>query len=485
MVDGIEDYALFMLSPEGTILTWNTGAQRLKGYKAAEIVGRHFSCFYLPEDRDQGHPQAELKIANSKGRYAEEGWRVRKDGSRFMANVVITPVLDGDGSLLGFAKATRDVTEARQLDRSNREQAKILDLVNDSIFVRDLDGTIVYWNQGAERLYGWSKSEAVGQISHNLLTTHFPYALEVMMSELLRDGQWHGELEHICRDGSHVTVASRWSLQPADIDSPPRLIETNHDITRRKQMEQALHEQNRELQRAAHAKDQFLARMSHELRTPLNAIIGFSELLADGLPGAINAEQRDYLDDILSSARHLLQLINDILDLSKVQSGKMRLHPERFQLEALVDEVCNAMQPLAARKNIELTRHVAPEVEEVTLDPQRVRQILYNLLSNAVKFTNEGGSVSVHADPDGAGQLVMRVRDTGIGIQPENLGRLFREFEQLNDGAGRRYGGTGLGLALTRNLAEMHGGSIRAESTFGAGSTFVVTLPVNMPLAAA
>jgi signal transduction histidine kinase len=245
-------------------------------------------------------------------------------------------------------------------------------------------------------------------------------------------------------------------------------------------MEHTLRDQNSELHRAAHAKDQFLARMSHELRTPLNGIIGFSELLIDGLPGEINAEQREYLDDILSSGRHLLQLINDILDLAKVQSGKMRLHPQRFQLSAVVDEVCSVMRPLALKKSISLTGRVSPPLQDVTLDPQRVKQILYNLISNAVKFTDDSGTVSVEADVANAAEIVVRVSDSGIGIEPENLSRLFREFEQLEDGVNRRYGGTGLGLALTQKLVEMHGGRITAESTPGKGSTFVVMLPTHL-----
>jgi PAS domain S-box-containing protein len=234
VVDGIKDYALFMLSPDGNVLSWNTGAQRLKGYTAAEILGHHFSCFYTPEDQACGHAQDELRIAAADGRYEEEGWRVRKDGSRFLANVVITAVRDSDNTLRGFAKATRDVTEARSLDRANREQAGILDLANDTIFVRDLDGRIIYWNRGAERLYGWNKQEAVGQITHTLLKTRFPKPLEDMMSDLLHDGQWQGELQHTRRDGAQLTVASRWTLQPAGVDAPQRIIEMNHDITLRK-----------------------------------------------------------------------------------------------------------------------------------------------------------------------------------------------------------------------------------------------------------
>jgi PAS domain S-box-containing protein len=479
ILDGVEDYALFMLGPDGTILSWNSGAERLKGYAADEIIGRHFSCFFTPAARTSAHPDNELRIAAQAGRYHEEGWRVRKDGSQFLADVVLTAVRDRTGALRGFAKATRDITAARNRDKAIQEQAHILDLASDTIVVRDLDDRIIYWNRGAQHLYGYTKQEAIGEVTHQLLKTGFPQPPQTIMARLMQEGHWEGELTHVRRDGSLLSVASRWTVQKASADSPARIIEMNHDITESKRMELELREKNAELQRAAHAKDDFLAKMSHELRTPLNGIIGFSELLVDGLPGAINPEQAEYLTDILGSAHHLLQLINDILDLSKVEAGKMPLHPQVFSMPRVVEQICTVIRPLAQRKCIQLSSNLAPELDEIELDQQRFKQILFNLLSNAVKFTNDGGSVVIAATPLGRERFALSVRDTGIGIEPQNLQRLFEEFEQLDAGTTRRYEGTGLGLALTRNLVQMQGGSIRAESEFGKGATFTVTLPLR------
>jgi signal transduction histidine kinase len=244
------------------------------------------------------------------------------------------------------------------------------------------------------------------------------------------------------------------------------------DVTERKNVE-------RKLQEASRLKSEFLANMSHELRTPLNGIIGFSELLVDEKAGALNARQKEYLGDVLSSGRHLLQLINDILDLSKVEAGQMRLARERFAPGKALAEVCAIVAPLARSKGVTIRQRMPATFEAVNLDPQRFKQMLYNLVSNAVKFSHDGGEVEIEIQESAAGMLALRVRDHGIGIRREDQDKLFVEFRQLDAGATRRYEGTGLGLALTRKLAQMHGGRISLESEFGHGSTFILELPLR------
>jgi PAS domain S-box-containing protein len=229
---------------------------------------------------------------------------------------------------------------------------------------------------------------------------------------------------------------------------------------------------------AGRAKSDFLASMSHELRTPLNGIIGFAEFMIDGRPGPLNDKQKEYLGDVLASGRHLLQLINDLLDLSKVESGKMPLFPEAFRIAEAIEEVCAVMKPLAQPKNIAITTTIEPPLDVVTLDEQKIKQVLYNLLSNAVKFAGDGGQVQISAAIRDASRLVLSVSDNGIGIKAEDMARLFTDFEQLDAGIARRHTGTGLGLALTRRLVELHGGAINVESDFGNGSTFTVVLPL-------
>jgi CheY-like chemotaxis protein len=217
--------------------------------------------------------------------------------------------------------------------------------------------------------------------------------------------------------------------------------------------------------------------MSHELRTPLNAIIGFAELMHKGKVGPISTDHQEYLGDILISSRHLLQLVNDLLDLAKVESGKMDFRTQPVNLEKLVGEVRDIVRGLASSRRLRFETHIDPDVVTVTVDPSRLKQVLYNYLSNAIKFTPEGGTVTIRIRPEGPDLFRLDVEDTGIGISPENFGKLFVEFQQLDAGAGKRYQGTGLGLALTKRIIEAHGGRVDVRSIVGGGSTFSAILP--------
>jgi len=479
LLNSIQDHALFMVDPEGIVLSWTSGAERLKGYRSEEVIGRHFSCFYTPEDIARGHPTFELAEATRHGKYEEEGWRIRKDGSRFFAHVLISAMRDQHGALVGFSKLTRDVSATRELNAALRAQAKILDLANDTIFVRGPEDRISYWNQAAQRVYGWSAAEAQGRATHELLHTRFPGPLPEILAQLHQTGRWEGELTHTRRDGSQIHVESRWTIMTDDDGLYGGVIEVNHDITERERLAEELKSTNRDLERALATKDGFLAMMSHELRTPLNGIIGFSELLHRGRPGPLNEKQREFLGDILESGRHLLALINDILDLSKVNAGKLDLHISRFAVADSIRSVCAAIQPLVDKKQVSVTQILHSAPASVRLDEIRFRQVIWNLLSNAVKFTESGGRIDIEVCPVGDGRFKVIVRDSGIGIAPENMHRLFKTFEQLDDSIARRYEGTGLGLSLTRRLVEMQGGSIAASSQKGIGSVFTVELPLR------
>jgi signal transduction histidine kinase len=237
-------------------------------------------------------------------------------------------------------------------------------------------------------------------------------------------------------------------------------------------------------------KSEFLANMSHELRTPLNGIIGFSELLIDEKVGTLNDVQKEFINHSLNGGRHLLRLINDILDLSKIEAGKVELSPETFPLTATLQEVYAAVSLMALRKGISLECHVAPSLSDVTLDRQKFKQILFNLLSNAIKFTDDGGAVSVAIESQGANVLNIQVRDSGVGIKPEDISKLFIEFNRIDSPMARRHEGTGLGLSLTKKLVELQRGSIAVASDWGKGSVFTVLLPFgggtasNMPAGA-
>jgi len=369
MVEAVKDYAIFMLDPQGTVVSWNTGAQRIKRYTAEEIIGKHFSIFYPPEERDTKPAQA-LESVKTTGKFEEEGWRIRQDGSPFWANVLITAVRNPAGELVGFSKVTRDLTEPKRVEDQLRAiQEK---------YVQELE---------------------------------------------LR---------------------------------------------------------NRETEQANQLKTEFLANMSHELRSPLHTIIGFSELLAEETEKLLSDKQKRFLGHIHEDSLHLLDLINDLLDLSKIEAGRLELRCEPLQVRPVVEEALLSISPRAMEKSLELRANISNSVC-ISADGLRFKQILHNLLSNAVKFTPAGGTISVETiTSDGWAEI--SVSDTGIGISPAQRQAVFDKFYQVKASSNGGSAGTGLGLAITKRLVEEHGGSIWIVSDLGKGSSFRFTMPLDPSL---
>ena len=358
LVESVRDYAIFALDATGRVVSWNRGAERLKGYTRDEIVGRHFSTFYPQDALDAGKPAWELEVATRDGRVEDEGWRIRKDGTRFWANVVITALRDRTGRLVGFAKVTRDLTERREAETRALEAAR----------------------------------------------------------------------------------------RVADAEAANR------------------------------TKSEFLAAMSHELRTPLNAIGGYADLIAMGLRGPVTEEQIADLEKIQRSQRHLLSIINDLLNFSRIEAGQVEYERVRVSLAESVATVTTFLVPQALDKEIELSVPPCPERLTALADRVKVEQVLLNLCSNAVKFTGPGGRVEVRCEARGA-QVAVVVADTGVGIPPEQRDRVFEPFVQLGRGLTTQHEGTGLGLAISRDLARAMGGDLTLESEPGVGSVFTLLLP--------
>jgi len=495
LVDSVKDYAIFMLDPDGRVLTWNAGAELIKGYSASEIIGEHFSRFYPPEARD--FPAYELKVAAAEGRFEDEGWRVRKDGSRFWANVVITALYGSDKALVGFAKVTRDLTDRRESEeqlRHSEERFRLLvEGVNDyAIFMLDVNGNVATWNSGAARIKGYRAEEIVGQhfrkfYPEDALESGWPeHELKVAAAE----GRFVDEGWRVRKDGSrfwaHVTIT-------ALRDDTGRLrgfAKLTRDLTERKRTE-ALEasgaeretmleaERNARLlaQRTARIKDEFLATLSHELRTPLNAILGWTQLLRSR--GAVEPVDFSRAMEIIErNARAQVRLIDDLLDLSRIMSGRFRLDVQQVSLLEIVRGALDSIEPTAQTKGVRLESVLDPKSVIVSGDPARLQQVFWNLLSNAVKFTPKGGRIQVLLQRVNS-HIEFSVSDTGIGIPAAFLPHVFERFSQKDSSTHREYGGLGLGLAICKQLVDLHGGSIQAKSMGeGHGATFVVTLPL-------
>ncbi len=375
-----------------------------------------------------------------------------------------------------FKKMTRDL----QKTTVSRDYVdNIIRSMFGTLVVATPEGRIQTVNQAACDLLGYRAEELVGQPVYILFADKNISSEGSLYKELSGKGSIANiEKTYLAKDGRKIPMLFSGSTMHDSSGRILGIVCVAQDITERKMAEEIRFE-NVRLSHASKAKSEFLANMSHELRTPLNSIIGFTELMKQKVIGELNDKQEHYMDNVLSSSNHLLRLINDILDLSKVESGKIELTIEKLNISDIIDESLLLMKENANKHNIILKKESDTALEFIYADRLRLKQVLFNLLSNAVKFSKpEGGKVTVTANKQGD-MVKISVSDTGIGIKEENLEKLFKEFEQIDSGISRKYGGTGLGLAITKKLVELHGGKISAESTYGEGSTFSFTIPIG------
>ncbi len=495
LVESVKDYAIYMLDPDGRIASWNEGARRLKGYEAAEIFGQHYSRFFTAEDRASAMPEAELEHARIEGRFEATGWRVRKDGSRFWANVVVTRVNDTRGTLVGFAKVTRDLTEKKAvedaLERSERRFRLMISNVRDyAIFMLDPDCRIASWNEGARRLKGYEANEILGRHFSAFYPPEDVAAgkCEREIATVLADGRVEDEGWRVRKDGSRFwanVVITRVN------DSNGELIgftKVTRDLTERRRAEEALRaaneglevrvaERTRELERALNVRDEFVSIASHELKTPLTGLklqlqMGKRNLTAAAPPST--EQVAEMLQRCLRQAGALEDLIEDLLDVSRIQTGRFELQFSDVSVAALVEDVAARFAPQLTASHTPLELQLDRSLR-AKWDQRRIGQVLANLLSNAIKYAPRAPIRITAAGADG--RVRIEVADQGPGIPAEKHATIFDRFERA--GAPTHVAGLGLGLFIARRIVDAHRGTVRVDSEPGKGARFIVQLPLN------
>ncbi|MBB5457243.1 PAS domain S-box protein [Paraburkholderia sp. Cpub6] len=475
LVQAISDYAIFLLDAKGNIVSWNVGAQKLKGYAQSEIVGQHFSRFYTEEAVARGWPTYELEQAALTGRFEDEGWRVRKDGTTFWANVVITAIRNEKGEVTGFAKITRDLTAQREyleaLRQSEERFRLLVDSVKDyAIFMLDPQGFVVSWNSGAARIKGYTHDEIVGRHFSQFYVPEEAAAgkpaRELAIARQI--GTVEDEGWRMRKDGSTF-----WAnvIITAVYDESRRLrgfAKVTRDLTERRRRE--------ELERSGERMREFLATLAHELRNPLAPVrnaIGTMQMETDLSP--VVARARDLID---RQVTHLTRLVDDLLDIGRIMSDKVELRIARVDLAELVTRAIEAARPFTDSREQRVVAHVPDAPVMIRGDMTRLVQVLQNLLHNASKFSPNGSAIELQGRVDFR-MAVLEVRDPGCGIPVRSLDKIFELFAQEKEGQSFGEGGLGIGLTLCKSLVEMHGGSIVASSEgLGLGSTFTLSLPL-------
>lgn len=491
MVENVRDYAIFMLNETGHIMTWNEGAKRINGYNSTEIIGKHFSTFYTAEDLESKKPERELKIAVQTGKYEEEGWRVRKDGSVFWSSVVITALFNDQNKHIGFSKVTRDLTDRKKNEEALRQSEEryraLVEQVTDyEICMLDEKGRIISWNEGARKIKGYTTEEIIGKYftifypQEDILNGKPAYELEVARQE----GKYEEEGWRLRKDGSRFWASV---VITAVYNSEGFLLgysKVTRDLTEKKEAEKALRESseryrriadelritNDELSAANQELEQFTSIVSHDLQEPVRTIKSFLQLIEMKLnDGQIN-DLKTYIGKSINAANRMRELIQNLLQYS--QLGKVEVVKEKVNVKELLSEATQNLKTAIEKSKAKIT--INTDVDAIEGDRVQLVQLIQNLLSNALKFTNEDHpQIKIESFREN-GHVKFAVSDNGIGIAQNDLNKIFEIFRRLN--TKREYPGTGIGLAICKKIVDRHGGRIWPESTPGAGTTFYFTL---------
>ncbi len=475
LVEAVSDYAIFLLDPHGIVSSWNKGARHITGYTADEIIGHYFSRFYPEESIELGWPEHELQVAKLEGRFEDEGWRIRKDGSRYWSNVIITALYDDDGLLWGYSKITRDLTERRLYEESLRQSEErfrlLVEGVRDcAIFLLSPQGIVSSWNAGAEQIKGYKASDIIGQhfsrfYPREKIEQRWPeHELEIARA----DGRYEEEGWRIRKDGSRFWASvSITALHDPDGELYG-FAKVTRDLSERKRIEA--------LELAEQRMNEFLAMLSHELRNPLAPMRSALSVMQMAKPE--DPAQKRSREVIERQVNHITRLVDDLLDVSRVTAGAIKLVREPVDIAEVVARAVETSQPLIEARGHHFEQSLPDAKIMVKGDLVRLTQVLINLLNNAAQYTSEGGEIKLSVTT-AADLVIIRVRDNGEGIPPELLPEVFSLFTQGERALDRAQGGLGIGLTLARQLIEMQGGSINVSSDgTDQGSEFVIRLPL-------
>ena len=476
LVEQTKDYALFVLDPSGRIMTWGAGGQRIKGYAADEIIGRHFSVFYTREAVERGWPAHELKLAATEGRFEDDGWRVRKDGSQFWANVIITALRDESGKLVGYSKITRDLTERRLTDEALRQTEErfrlLVDGVSDyAIYMLDPDGIVSSWNSGAERIKGYTSEEIIGKHFSRFFATQDIEAGKPWeeLATARRTGRAEDEGWRVRKNGERFWARVVVTALRDSAGHMRGFAKVTQDLTERRYLQ--------DLEQTSKNVSAFISMLTHELRNPLAPIRTAIQVI----PHMYKTESG--LDDMLQmidrQSAHLARILDDMMDVSRAAQGKITIEKKPVDMTEVVQRALETATPSIEANNHRVALDLTAKALHVEGDFCRLTQLITNLLNNAARYTPHGGSITVTAR-DEEGKAVVRVADSGRGIEPEDIERIFAMFVQGRSSENNAGGGLGVGLALARTIAELHGGSLTAHSAgMNTGSEFTLKMPLS------
>lgn len=491
LVEGVKDYAIFMLDVEGCVTTWNAGVERIKGYTAEEIIGKSHAICYLPEDIELNKPQVGLQIAVKKGRYEDQLWHVRKDGSRFWANIAITPIHNAADELIGFSKVVRDLTGYHQaqerLRHSEARLSGIIESAMDAIISVGEDQRIVVFNAAAQKMFRCELKDAVGKP----LVQFIPERFRDAHAQHIRSFGKTGDTSRSMSSPGTV-MAQRFDGTEFPIEATISQVYTGNqklytvilrDITERKHIEEERHQYllREQMARVAaelavRGRDEFLSVAAHELKTPVTSLRGFAQTLIRRMDrGTFDVEQaRTALKTIDQQSAKLAKLVSQLLDVARIQAGRLTLEPKETNILTLIRDVVAGIQTNTSKHNL----MIRTDWDEISLvvDPIRLEQVLTNLIDNAVKYSPAGGLVDIEVSIPATETVRIAVTDQGIGIPPEDRQHIFNRYYRAH--ASRYIGGMGLGLHISHQIVDLHGGKLEAEFPEEGGTRFIVTLPI-------